>query len=128
MSGPFGSEQHICYVCLNARVPNSGEKLIRCIGKNNACQIESSVETFNDHDGGFGSMVELLDDGDDVRAAIEQVERWAQFLQSGHCDACDGDRYFHSSCVAREPSLGNINTLVNFDKQRKHARFIVAIV
>ena len=119
MSASFGRSLHTCYVCSSARAANDKEKVIRCIGSDHACHAESLVETYNDYEGGQSHLIDLLDD--DVRAALEQVERWPAVFQSGGCDAHEGDRFFHSSCVGREPSLGNINTLVNFSKDRKHA-------
>jgi hypothetical protein len=102
-------------------VPGSKEKLVRCIGRKHACHVELLVERFNENDGGYGQPIELLVDGDHVREAIEQLEQWLQLLRGGQCDACDGDRYFHSSCVGRDCSLADINTLVNFCKERKRA-------
>jgi hypothetical protein len=81
--------------------------------------VESLIATYNDYDGGQDYLEAALDDN--VGDAIQQVRLWPAVLQSGDRDTVEGGCFFHSSCVGRDPSLGNVNTLVNFSKDGEEA-------
>jgi hypothetical protein len=73
--------------------------------------LRSLIATYNGFYGGQDFLDAALDDN--LQESLEHVTAWPPLLQSSDCDTLEGGCIFHSSCVGRKPSHGNINTLIN---------------